>query len=97
MCVFLNPDDLSAGGVHASLDWPKEEWDDVIGTNLTGTWLVSKHVCRLMRDAEVKGSVINVSSIAGLLRTHSSPGAIAYEASKTAILALTQVGIYIYK
>ncbi|KAG6500572.1 3-oxoacyl-[acyl-carrier-protein] reductase FabG-like [Zingiber officinale] len=77
------------GGVHASLDWPKEEWDDIIRTNLTGTWLVSKHVCRLMRDAKVNGSVINVSSIAGLLGSRT-PGAIAYDASKTAVHALTQ-------
>ncbi|XP_074561032.1 3-oxoacyl-[acyl-carrier-protein] reductase, chloroplastic-like [Curcuma longa] len=77
------------GGVHASVDWSKEEWDDVIRTNLTGTWLVSKHVCRLMRDAKIKGSVINVSSIVGLPRSRS-PGAIAYDASKTAVHALTQ-------
>ncbi|KAG6500578.1 3-oxoacyl-[acyl-carrier-protein] reductase FabG-like [Zingiber officinale] len=78
------------GGVHASVDWPKGEWDDVIRTNLTGTWLVSKHVCRLMRDAKVKGSVINVSSINGLLIGSRVPGATAYDASKTAVHALTQ-------
>ncbi|KAG6500576.1 3-oxoacyl-[acyl-carrier-protein] reductase FabG-like [Zingiber officinale] len=78
------------GGVHASVDWPKGEWDDVIRTNLTGTWLVSKHVCRLMRDAKVKGSVINVSSINGLLIGSRLPGATAYDASKTAVHALTQ-------
>ncbi|KAG6496656.1 3-oxoacyl-[acyl-carrier-protein] reductase FabG-like [Zingiber officinale] len=78
------------GGVHASVDWPKEEWDEVIRTNLTGTWLVSKHVCRLMRDAKVKGSVINVSSINGLLIGSRVPGATAYDASKTAVHALTQ-------
>ncbi|KAG6496654.1 3-oxoacyl-[acyl-carrier-protein] reductase FabG-like [Zingiber officinale] len=78
------------GGWHASVDWPKEEWDEVIRTNLTGTWLVSKHVCRLMRDAKVKGSVINVSSINGLLIGSRLPGATAYDASKTAVHALTQ-------
>ncbi|KAG6500573.1 hypothetical protein ZIOFF_040421 [Zingiber officinale] len=43
-----------------------------------------------MRDAKVKGSVINVSSINGLLIGSRVPGATAYDASKTAVHALTQ-------
>ncbi|CAO2173347.1 unnamed protein product [Urochloa humidicola] len=40
------------GAVHSPLDWPEDEWDKLIKTNLTGLWLVSKHVCRRMRDAK---------------------------------------------
>lgn len=79
-----------SGAVHSSLNWPQEEWDSVIKTNLTGLWLVSKHVCRLMHEAKLKGSVINVSSIAGLRRGYK-PGAIAYNASKTAVHTVTEV------
>lgn len=78
------------GAVHSSLNWPQEEWDSVVKTNLTGLWLVSKHVCRLMRDAKLKGSMINVSSIGGLRRGHKQ-GAIAYNASKTAVHTVTEV------
>ncbi|XP_020271257.1 uncharacterized protein LOC109846432 [Asparagus officinalis] len=78
------------GGVHAALDWSEEEWNSNIRTNLTGLWLVSKHVCRRMRDAEVEGSVINISSVAGLERGQVH-GAIAYSASKTAVTAVTRV------
>ncbi|KAJ6804076.1 uncharacterized protein M6B38_186415 [Iris pallida] len=34
------------GGVYSPLDWSEEEWQNVMGTNLTGLWLVTKHVCR---------------------------------------------------
>ncbi|XP_020265390.1 uncharacterized protein LOC109840962 isoform X2 [Asparagus officinalis] len=79
-----------ASAVNNPLDWPEEEWDDNIRTNLTGLWLVSKHVCRRMRDAKVKGSVINISSIAGLDRGQL-PGALAYTASKMGVVAVTKV------
>ncbi|ONK64395.1 uncharacterized protein A4U43_C07F25400 [Asparagus officinalis] len=80
------------GGVHAALDWPEEEWNSNIRTNLTGLWLVSKHVCRRMRDAKVEGSVINISSVTGLERAQG-PGAIAYSASKTGVTAVTRVTV----
>jgi NAD(P)-dependent dehydrogenase (short-subunit alcohol dehydrogenase family) len=80
----------TSGGVHSTLDWPEDEWDKVIKTNLTGLWLVAKHVCRHMRDAKLKGSVINVSSVAGLNRGHL-PGSIGYTSSKSAVHYATKV------
>ena len=80
----------STGAVHSSLDWPEDEWDKLIKTNLTGLWLVAKHVCRRMRDAKLKGSVINISSIAGLNRGHL-PGSIGYASSKSAVHSATKV------
>ncbi|XP_073001738.1 uncharacterized protein [Typha latifolia] len=78
------------GGIYAPLDWPEEEWNKLFKTNVTGLWLVSKHVCKLMRDAKQRGSVINISSIAGLERGQL-PGAIGYAASKTSVNAITRV------
>lgn len=79
-----------SGGVHSSLDWPEDDWDKLHKTNLTGSWLVAKHVCRHMRDAKIKGSVINISSVAGLHRgdVHGSTG---YASSKAAMHAVTKV------
>lgn len=74
------------GRVHTPLDLLEEEWDEIIKTNLTGTWLVSKYVCRRMRG----GSVINISSIGGLERGHL-PGGLAYVCAKTAINSMTKV------
>ncbi|XP_078166154.1 uncharacterized protein LOC144560778 [Carex rostrata] len=78
------------GKVYSVLDWPEEKWNGLMDTNLTGTWLVTKHVCRRMRDAKVKGAVISISSIVGVNRGQL-PGAAAYAASKSGITALTMV------
>ncbi|XP_071698004.1 uncharacterized protein [Rutidosis leptorrhynchoides] len=78
------------GTVQSSLDLSEEEWDSTMRTNLTGTWLVSKYICRLMRDTKQGGSIINISSIAGLDRGQL-PGCLAYASSKTGVNALTKV------
>ncbi|XP_008805478.2 3-oxoacyl-[acyl-carrier-protein] reductase FabG-like [Phoenix dactylifera] len=78
------------GGIYSPLEWPEEEWNDLMATNLTGLWLVSKHVCKRMRDTKQKGSVINISSINGLERGQL-PGNLAYSVSKTGVNALTRV------
>lgn len=78
------------GSVRSPLEMSEEEWDDNLQTNLKGSWLVSKHVCKCMCRAGRKGSVINISSIAGLNRGQL-PGALGYAASKTAVNAMTRV------
>lgn len=86
------------GNVRSALDISEEEWDNTMKTNLTGAWLVSKSVCIRMRDAKIGGSIINISSIAGLHRGHL-PGSAAYTASKVALNTLTkmmalELGVY---
>ncbi|KAL1531381.1 3-oxoacyl-[acyl-carrier-protein] reductase FabG-like [Salvia divinorum] len=86
------------GVVHTPLDLSEDEWNELIKTNLTGTWLVSKYVCRRMRDSGRGGSVINISSIAGLERGQL-PGGLAYAASKSAVNSITkamalELGVY---
>ncbi|KAG7958876.1 hypothetical protein I3843_10G041500 [Carya illinoinensis] len=78
------------GNVKSSLDLSEEEWDQVVKTNLKGTWLVSKYVCTRMLDAERGGSIINISSIAGLDRGQL-PGGVAYASSKAGVNTLTKV------
>lgn len=78
------------GEVHSTLDLSVDEWNSLMRTNLTGLWLVTKHVCRRMRDAKLRGSVINISSIVGLNRGQL-PGGIAYTGSKTGVNAVSKV------
>ncbi|OAY76406.1 putative oxidoreductase Rv0769 [Ananas comosus] len=78
------------GGVRSPLDWSEGDWNANIRTNLTGQWLVTKHVCRHMRDAKLTGSVINISSIGAINRGHL-PGGIAYAASKAGVNTITKV------
>ncbi|GAA0399682.1 SDR family NAD(P)-dependent oxidoreductase [Paenibacillus motobuensis] len=63
-----------------------EKWNKVIDINLTGTFLGMKHVIPVMLE-NGGGSIINISSIAGLT---GGSGASAYTASKGAIRLLTK-------
>ncbi|WCJ33320.1 NAD(P)-binding Rossmann-fold superfamily protein [Euphorbia peplus] len=78
------------GSVKTPLDLTEEEWDHVFKTNAKGAWMVSKYVCIQMRKAKQGGSIINISSIAGLNRGQL-PGAVGYAASKAALNAMTKV------
>ncbi|RZC25217.1 3-oxoacyl-[acyl-carrier-protein] reductase FabG isoform B [Glycine soja] len=78
------------GNVKSPLELSEEEWNHAFRTNLTGTWLVSKYVCKRMRDAQRKGSIINIASIAGLNRGQL-PGGAAYSSSKAGVNMLTRV------
>jgi NAD(P)-dependent dehydrogenase (short-subunit alcohol dehydrogenase family) len=63
----------------------REEWDRTISTNLTGTFLVSKHVSQRMIKNE-GGKIINI----GCIRSRVfRPNMADYAASKGGIAALT--------
>ncbi|PHT97308.1 hypothetical protein BC332_33763 [Capsicum chinense] len=78
------------GSVHSPLDLTEEEWEKIHKTNLRGAWLVTKYVSMHMRAANQGGSVINISSIAGLNRGQL-PGGLAYASSKEALNGITKV------
>lgn len=63
-----------------------ESWDEVVATNLGGTFHVCRAVARSMM-ARRSGVIINVASLAGLW---ASPGQANYAASKGGIIALTR-------
>ncbi|KAL8162453.1 hypothetical protein V2J09_013942 [Rumex salicifolius] len=78
------------GSVKSALDLDEEEWKSTIETNQTGTWLVSKHVAKRMRDAKLGGSIINISSV-GSLDGGMTLGSIAYAASKSAVNTISKM------
>lgn len=62
------------------------DWNDVIGTNLTGTFLMSKHaVLQFMKNRY--GRIVNMSSIGGSL---GLPGQANYAASKAGQIAISK-------
>jgi SDR family mycofactocin-dependent oxidoreductase len=63
-----------------------EQWDTVIGINLTGTWRTLRAAIPAMIEAGNGGSIVVVSSAAGLKAT---PGNGHYAASKYGLTALT--------
>lgn len=60
------------------------EWNRVIGVNLTGAFLCAKHSAPFLKNS--KGSIINISSTRAF---QSEANTEAYSASKGGILALT--------
>ena len=68
-------------------DMPLERWQQVINTNITGTFLMSQIVGRHMIERE-KGVIVNVASIAGL--GGGQLNTVGYNASKAAIINLTR-------
>ena len=71
-----------------ALDLPLSEWQRVLGTNLDGTFYMSRCFARHMAAAGRGGAIVNISSIAGRNRT---PNTAAYATSKAAIDALSTV------
>lgn len=69
------------------LDTPDEEFDRVIGINLRGTWNCMKAELAVMSTQDSGGSIVNCSSIGGVVGTH---GLAAYAASKFAVIGLTK-------
>ena len=63
-----------------------EEWLDVINTNLTGTFRVTKLVAKIMLKARW-GRIINISSISGIM---GNPGQTNYSASKAGMDGFTR-------
>ncbi|HAL65176.1 MAG TPA: cyclopentanol dehydrogenase [Bacteroidales bacterium] len=74
---------LSSTGVE---DTTEEEWDKVMAVNAKGNFLGVKYVLPAMKKAQ-KGSIINISSIFGLIGSGASA---AYHASKGAVRLFTK-------
>ncbi|MGZ5208498.1 MAG: SDR family oxidoreductase [Sulfuricurvum sp.] len=62
------------------------DWDDVIQTNLTGTYYVTKALLPAMQKQK-SGAIINVASVAGVV---GNVGQANYAASKGGMIAMTK-------
>ena len=64
-----------------------QEWNRIIGTNLTGSFLVMRAAANAMLEKRY-GRIVSMASIAGI---RGGTGRAAYGASKGGVIALTQV------
>ncbi|MGJ9457834.1 SDR family oxidoreductase [Oceanobacillus sp. CF4.6] len=72
------------------LDMPIEAWHKVMNVNVTGTFLMSQEVGRIMVEQE-SGKIINIASVAGLKATDPRYlDAIGYNTSKAAVVNFTK-------
>lgn len=65
----------------------EDDWDAVIDTNLKGAWNFCKAVARPMMRNENGGSILNISSISGVV---GMLGQSNYSASKAGMIGLTK-------
>src|SRR3984957_20169066 len=66
-----------------------EHWNKVIETNLTGTFLFSQAVGKVM-IGQRRGKIINIASVAGLRGSSPEFQAIGYQASKGGVIIFTK-------
>jgi ketoreductase RED2 len=72
---------------HHDLDAVTDEvWQSILGTNLLGTWYLSRAAVAALRERQ--GAIVNVSSIGGLIAGGSS---VPYAVSKAAVNHLTRL------
>lgn len=64
-----------------------EEWEQVLGTNLLGTFLCCQQALRPMQRQRY-GRIVNIASIAA--RSHSASASVAYTSSKYGVVGLTR-------
>ncbi len=71
---------------HPAAEFPVEDWDFVLQTNLDATFLLCQHVGRQM-IAQGRGKIINIASLLSFTGGITVP---AYTASKHAVAGLTK-------
>lgn len=65
----------------------EDDWDAVIDTNLKGAWNFAKAALRVMLRQEGGGSILNITSISGVV---GMAGQSNYSASKAGMIGLTK-------
>ena len=70
-------------------EMPLEHWNKVLATNLTGTFLCSQTVGKVM-IGQRRGKIINIASVAGMVGSPPELQAIGYSASKGGVITFTR-------
>src|ERR1700728_4160899 len=84
VAILVNNAGITKDGL--ALRMKKDDWDSVLATNLTGSFLATQQVLQHMMK-ERWGRVINISSVVGEM---GNPGQANYVASKAGLIGLTK-------
>ncbi|MBQ6368432.1 MAG: 3-oxoacyl-[Parasporobacterium sp.] len=82
--ILVNNAGITRDGLIATMK--EAAFDEVIDTNLKGSFNLIRHVCPLMIRGKY-GRIINISSVSGIM---GNPGQINYSASKAGVIGLTK-------
>jgi len=91
-CAFNNAGISGGRDRNLTADYTQDDWDRVIGVNLTGVWLSMKAEIPQML-AQGGGAIVNTASIMGLIAT---PESVAYMAAKHGVVGLTKAAALEY-
>jgi 2-deoxy-D-gluconate 3-dehydrogenase len=83
--TLVNNAGIARGG--PVLEMTREDWEAVITTNLTGSFLCAKHAAKAMAARSQGGKIINIGSI---YSHYGAPQFAGYGASKAGVLGLTR-------
>ena len=84
--ILVNNPGISQLSYTPTEELPVEEWNSVIRTNLTGTFLCCKYVGKEIIKSG-GGTIVNISTTAGITGVPRAPG---YCASKAGVILLTK-------
>lgn len=90
-CAFNNAG-LSSLGMPPAAKITEDEWDDILNTNLRGTWLCMKQEVTMMLK-QGGGVIVNTASVLGVTGEY---GLASYCASKHGIIGLTKTAALEY-
>lgn len=71
-----------------ALDVTDEEWQKIMDTNLKSTFMMSQEVGKIMKEKEIPGKIISVSSVGGHVALRTG---VVYAATKAAMIQMTKV------
>ena len=87
---------VASAGIRSTLMCHEEtmdEWNKVLGVNLTGVFLTNKYAIIEMLKQAHGGSIINISSVLGVV---GKPSSYAYSATKSAVINMTRSAALTY-
>jgi NAD(P)-dependent dehydrogenase (short-subunit alcohol dehydrogenase family) len=76
--------------VRPFLEMDSSTWDQVLNSNLRGTFLCCREAFRRMAERQ-QGVIINLSSLSGVKGVEKFPGLSAYNVSKAGVAGLTEI------
>ncbi len=87
--VLVNNSGATWGAPPAEM--PLEKFDQVIAVNVRGTFLMARAVGRRMIERGGGGTIVNISSVAGLVGGHPDfMQTVGYNSSKGAVISMTR-------
>ncbi len=85
--VTIAINNAGISGRELAIETTDDNWDEVLGTNLKGSWMVCQETAKRLVARDRGGSIVNIASILG---ERVMPGVLTYSVSKAGIVQMTK-------